>query len=183
MNIKKVFLQIQFSELDRPFLRFLWWQNGVPDKLRIFHHRRVVFFFPCSHLFIKSHPSIPSKTITRKIWRNNSKLLESFYVDSRFTSVDIEEDLKKFVHGSKFLFETAKFGLWGWEHNILNQISKIQFLLRDVFLLFGVEIGFKWRFTFYRLERKWSEKWNFDKKKKLSLTHKVFLPLDILQLL
>ena len=36
LDIKKAFLQIQLRESDRPFLRFLWWQNGDPDKLKVF---------------------------------------------------------------------------------------------------------------------------------------------------
>ncbi|XP_023217501.1 uncharacterized protein LOC111619908 [Centruroides sculpturatus] len=42
-DIRKAFLQIEISEADRNFLRFLWWEGGDPGKLKVFRHRRVVF--------------------------------------------------------------------------------------------------------------------------------------------
>ena len=119
MNIKKAFLQIQLSELDRPFLRFLYWQNGDPDKLNIFQHRRVVFGLTCSPFFLGATLQYHLKHPPKEFEETVSKLLELFYVDNCVTSVE-DEDLKKFIHESKFLFETAKFDLRGWEHNFLN---------------------------------------------------------------
>ncbi|GFW95723.1 uncharacterized protein TNCV_19541 [Trichonephila clavipes] len=42
-DIEKAFLQIGLQEKDRPFLRFLWWENGDKEKTKIYQHKRVVF--------------------------------------------------------------------------------------------------------------------------------------------
>ncbi|XP_055941925.1 uncharacterized protein LOC129971971 [Argiope bruennichi] len=42
-DIKKAFPQISISDKDREYLRFLWFENGDPDKLKIYRHKRVVF--------------------------------------------------------------------------------------------------------------------------------------------
>ncbi|GFU24855.1 uncharacterized protein TNCV_1279911 [Trichonephila clavipes] len=42
-DIEKGFLQIGLQEKDRPFLRFLWWENGDKEKTKIYQHKRVVF--------------------------------------------------------------------------------------------------------------------------------------------
>ncbi|GFY27782.1 uncharacterized protein TNCV_242481 [Trichonephila clavipes] len=41
-DIETAFLQIGLQEKDRPFLRFLWWENGDKEK-KIYQHKRVVF--------------------------------------------------------------------------------------------------------------------------------------------
>ncbi|UYV69309.1 hypothetical protein LAZ67_6003213 [Cordylochernes scorpioides] len=42
-DIEKAFLQISVAEEDRQFLRFLWWEDGKLENLRIYQHKRVVF--------------------------------------------------------------------------------------------------------------------------------------------
>ncbi|GBN99637.1 hypothetical protein AVEN_179941-1 [Araneus ventricosus] len=42
-DIEKAFLQIGLQEDDKPFLRFLWWENGDKENTKIYQHKRVVF--------------------------------------------------------------------------------------------------------------------------------------------
>ncbi|UYV73005.1 hypothetical protein LAZ67_10001461 [Cordylochernes scorpioides] len=42
-DIEKAFLQISVAKEDRQFLRFLWWEDGKQENLRICQHKRVVF--------------------------------------------------------------------------------------------------------------------------------------------
>ena len=61
--------------------------------------------------------------------------------DNCVTSVEDQENLKKFIHKSKLLFETAKFALRGWKHNILN--PKIKNSVPAYYSSFRVEMGFE----------------------------------------
>lgn len=47
-DIKKAFLMIETNEENRPFLRFLWWENVDKKKMKIYQHHRVVFGMNCS---------------------------------------------------------------------------------------------------------------------------------------
>ncbi|UYV61945.1 hypothetical protein LAZ67_1007132 [Cordylochernes scorpioides] len=42
-DIEKAFLQISVAKEVRQFLRFLWWEDGKQENLRIYQHKRVVF--------------------------------------------------------------------------------------------------------------------------------------------
>ncbi|UYV76793.1 hypothetical protein LAZ67_14002028 [Cordylochernes scorpioides] len=42
-DIEKAFFQISVAKEDRQFLRFLWWEDGKQENLRIYQHKRVVF--------------------------------------------------------------------------------------------------------------------------------------------
>lgn len=42
-DIKHAILQISACEHDRSYLKFLWMDDGDPDKLNVFRHCRVVF--------------------------------------------------------------------------------------------------------------------------------------------
>ncbi|XP_055944479.1 uncharacterized protein LOC129975439 [Argiope bruennichi] len=100
-DIEKTFLQIELHEDDRPYLKFLWCQDGQKESLKIFQHRRVVFG-------ITSSPFLLGATLDYHL--NNAppdnnetarNRLKAFYVDNCPHSVENEEELMKFIHESE----------------------------------------------------------------------------------
>ncbi|XP_042906732.2 uncharacterized protein [Parasteatoda tepidariorum] len=119
-DIRKAFLQIQLSEADRPFLRFLWCENGDLSKIKIYQHRRVVFGLTCSPYLLGATLRYHLKKAPESMLDTAVKLEESFYVDNCLTSVEDREHLHKFMTESQYILKRAQFDLRGWEHSILN---------------------------------------------------------------
>ncbi|GFS45503.1 uncharacterized protein TNIN_382121, partial [Trichonephila inaurata madagascariensis] len=116
-DIRRAFLQIGLSELDRPYLKFLWWEEGDPAKPKVFQHRRVVFGLSCSPYLLGATIRFHLQNVPHNFEKTAALLLESFYVDNCVTSVDNHEELEKFIEESKTVLSTAKFELRGWEHS------------------------------------------------------------------
>ncbi|GFY48717.1 integrase catalytic domain-containing protein [Trichonephila inaurata madagascariensis] len=116
-DIRRAFLQIGLSELDRPYLKFLWWEEEDPAKPKVFQHRRVVFGLSCSPYLLGATIRFHLQNVPHNFEKTATLLLESFYVDNCVTSVDDHEELEKFIEDSKTILSTAKFELRGWEHS------------------------------------------------------------------
>ncbi|GFY58480.1 integrase catalytic domain-containing protein [Trichonephila inaurata madagascariensis] len=108
---------IGLSELDRTYLKFLWWEEGDPAKPKVFLYRRVVFGLSCSPYLLGATIRFHRQNVPHNFEKTATLLLESFYVDNCVTSVDDHEELEKFVEESKTILSTAKFELRGWEHS------------------------------------------------------------------
>lgn len=117
-DIKKAFLQISVNELDRDYLKFLWWRDieNQQEKV-IYRHRRVVFGVTSSPFLLSATlqyhlTNIISNHETLKT--TAQKLLSSFYVDNCVTSVDSEKELLTFIDESKEVMSKGNFELRGW---------------------------------------------------------------------
>ncbi|GBL78773.1 hypothetical protein AVEN_65314-1 [Araneus ventricosus] len=115
-DIEKAFLQIELHEHDRPYLKFLWWQDGQKEQLRIFQHRRVVFGITSSPFLLEATLEFHLNNAPPDYKETAQKLLKSFYVDNCVHSVDNEEELMKFIHESQEILSPARFNLRGWEY-------------------------------------------------------------------
>ncbi|GFX99537.1 DUF1758 domain-containing protein [Trichonephila clavipes] len=122
-DIEKAFLQIGLQEKDRPFLRFLWWENGDKEKTKIYQHKRVVFGITSSP-FLGATLEYHLKQVSGHLQLTAQKLLESFYVDNCLTSVDNAEDIERFMLESKEILSLAKFNLRGWVHTGVSEAEK-----------------------------------------------------------
>ncbi|GBM65990.1 hypothetical protein AVEN_152197-1 [Araneus ventricosus] len=115
-DIEKAFLQIGLREDDKPFLRFLWWENGDKENTKIYQHNRVVFGISSSPFLLGATLEHHLKQVTGHLEVTAQKLLESFYVDNCVTSEDNEEELRRFMIESREILSPAKFNLRVWEH-------------------------------------------------------------------
>ncbi|XP_055932289.1 uncharacterized protein LOC129962554 [Argiope bruennichi] len=115
-DIEKAFLQIELHEDDRPYLKFLWWQSGQKENLKIFQHRRVVFGITSSLFLLGATLDYHLNDAPPDYKETARNLLKAFYVDNCVQSVENEEELMKFIHASQEILKSAKFNLRGWEH-------------------------------------------------------------------
>ncbi|GFT06869.1 uncharacterized protein TNCV_3112461 [Trichonephila clavipes] len=122
--IEKAFLQIGVREQDRDFFRFMWYDRENRDHIKIYHYCHVVFG-------VTSSPFIMGATLNQHLENargnidNVDKILrKSFYDDNCVTSFETEEQLQKFIVGSKKLLSSGHFNLRGWQSNILLNPEK-----------------------------------------------------------
>ncbi|GFW38356.1 uncharacterized protein TNCV_1332091 [Trichonephila clavipes] len=114
---------IGLQEKDRPFLRFLWWDNGDKEKTKIYQHKRVVFGITSSPFLLGATLEYHLKQVSVHLQLTAQKLLESFYVDNCLTSVDNAEDIERFMLESKEIL-SLKFNLRGWVHTGVSEAEK-----------------------------------------------------------
>ncbi|GFT26225.1 integrase catalytic domain-containing protein, partial [Nephila pilipes] len=102
---------------DRNYLRFLWWQDGDPNIVKIYRYCRVVFS-------IKSSPFLLGDTLDYHLdrvsddYKSTAQLLKkSMYADNCVASVANRSELIKFIEESKEIMALGKFDLHGWQHN------------------------------------------------------------------
>ncbi|GBO33896.1 hypothetical protein AVEN_81534-1, partial [Araneus ventricosus] len=119
---------IGLREDDKPFLRFLWWENGDKENTKIYQHKRVVFGISSSPFLLGATLEHHLKQVTEHLEVTAQKLLESFYVDNCVTSVDNEEELRRFMIESREILSPAKFNLRGWEHTGVSAGGKSSIL-------------------------------------------------------
>ncbi|GBM21322.1 hypothetical protein AVEN_149897-1 [Araneus ventricosus] len=110
-TLKIHFLQTELHEHNRPYLKFLWWQDGQKEQLRIFQHRRVVFGITSSPFLLEATLEFHLNNAPPDYKETAQKLLKSFYVDNFLHNVDNEEELMKFIHESQGILSPAKFNL------------------------------------------------------------------------
>src|SRR5688572_23983155 len=87
---------IEVAEKDRDFLRFLWWEDVLTEKLRVYRHRRVVFGVNCSPFLLAAVLELHLKSISGENKELAQKLLNSLYVDNCATSVSTHEEYEHF---------------------------------------------------------------------------------------
>ncbi|GFX09989.1 uncharacterized protein TNCV_4101291 [Trichonephila clavipes] len=123
-DIEKAFLLIGLQEKDRPFLRFLWWENGDKEKTKIYQHKRIVFGITSSPFLLGATLEYHSKQVSGHLQPTAQKLLESFYVDNCLTSVDNAEDIERCMLEFKEILSLDKFNLRGWVHTGVSEAEK-----------------------------------------------------------
>ncbi|XP_067121310.1 uncharacterized protein [Centruroides vittatus] len=116
-DIRKAFLQIEISEADRNFLRFLWWEGGDPGKLKVFRHRRVVFGVNSSPFLLGATLNYHLNHVPDHLQETALKLKKSMYVDNCVTSCQSKEELVNFMRQSREIMRLACFDLRGWVYN------------------------------------------------------------------
>lgn len=99
-NIKKAFLQIGLNPKNRNYLRFLLWEQGYPDNLKIYRHRRVVFGISSSPFLLSVPLTKLANDVSEDLRETANKPTESGYVDNLVTSVNDELQLNKFKNDS-----------------------------------------------------------------------------------
>ncbi|CAG7817296.1 unnamed protein product, partial [Allacma fusca] len=113
-DIRKAFLMISVSQLDRDYLRFLWWENDK-ETVKVMRHRRVVFGVnssPFQLAAIIEHHLLNKGTDTANL------LLKSFYVDNCVISLETAEIYESFKSKAIELMAEAKMDLRLWESNL-----------------------------------------------------------------
>jgi hypothetical protein len=116
-DIRKAFLQISVNPRDRDFLRFLWYENGNPEKLKIYRHRRVVFGVNASPFLLAATLKHHLTQVPSDLQETAKKLEYSMYVDNCVASVNSISELDTFILQSKQIMSDARFDLRGWRYN------------------------------------------------------------------
>ncbi|UYV65498.1 hypothetical protein LAZ67_3004525, partial [Cordylochernes scorpioides] len=98
-DIEKAFLQVSVAKEDRQFLRFLWWEDGKQENLRIYQHKRVVF-----GVIYTSSPFLLAATLKLH--------LEQYEMKENVTSL---EEAQVFQQQSIDLLSPAGFNLREWQ--------------------------------------------------------------------
>ncbi|XP_021947712.1 uncharacterized protein LOC110845573 [Folsomia candida] len=126
-DIRKAFQMVGVDEIDRNYLRFLWWEDYAAKKVQVFRHKRVVFGVNSSPFLLGAVISLhlngvadgatdgttDGVTDTRK--EIAQKLLTSLYVDNCVTSVNSKSEFEEFKTTSIQLLAEAKMDLRQWE--------------------------------------------------------------------
>ena len=118
-DIKQAFLNIEISESDRDFLRFLWHDTSDLNNSKVIAYRflRVVFGVTCSpfllHGTIKHH--LEKFLLTDRVLV--SKLLDDFYVDDLTSGVDDISNGKTFCSRTFEIMSRAGLELRKWISN------------------------------------------------------------------
>ncbi|UYV79156.1 hypothetical protein LAZ67_17001281, partial [Cordylochernes scorpioides] len=120
-DIEKAFLQISVAKEDRKFLRFLWWEDGKQENLRIYQHKRVVFG-------VTSNPFLLCATLKLHLeqYENESEvipLLKCMYMDNCVNSVTSLEEAQVFQQQSIDLLSPAGFNLREWQMGRLSIVN------------------------------------------------------------
>ncbi|GFV31472.1 uncharacterized protein TNCV_3462781 [Trichonephila clavipes] len=183
-DIEKAFLQIGLQEKDRPFLRFLWWENGDKEKTKIYQHKRVVFGITSSPFLLGATLEYHLKQVSGHLQLTAQKLLESFYVDNCLTSIDNAEDIERFMLESKEILSLAKFNLRGWVHTGVSEAEKGTLLEEEKKV---PVLGLIWKPDKDTLSVNWEENSKINeipvtKRKILSAVHRIFDPIGDLSL-
>ncbi|XP_045538507.1 uncharacterized protein LOC106708429 isoform X2 [Papilio machaon] len=113
-DIQKAFLQISISPADRNYLKFLWWENEDCNNVIVYRHCRVVFGLTCSPFLLSATLIHYLNSITGAYQQSAQLLKKSWYVDNCITSLDTEEEARKFIAESKHIMNEAKFNLRMW---------------------------------------------------------------------
>ncbi|GBL88874.1 hypothetical protein AVEN_158979-1 [Araneus ventricosus] len=100
-DIKKAFLQISIDDKDRDYLRFLWFENGDPDNLKIYRHKRVVFRINASPFLLGATISYHLDNVPGHLQEVAKKLKTSMYFDNCVTNLDSIEETESFIEQSK----------------------------------------------------------------------------------
>ncbi|GBM03008.1 hypothetical protein AVEN_14522-1 [Araneus ventricosus] len=116
-DIEKALLQIIIEDKDREYLRFLWFENGDPDKLKIYRHKRVVFGINASPFLLGATILYHLDNVPEHLQEVAKRLKTSIYVDNCVTSLDTIEEVESFIEQSKEIMLSAKFDLRGWKYN------------------------------------------------------------------
>ncbi|UYV75899.1 hypothetical protein LAZ67_13001729 [Cordylochernes scorpioides] len=112
-DIEKAFLQISVAKEDRQFLRFLWWEDGKQENLRIYQHKRVVFGVTSSPFLLAATLKLHLEQYEKE--REVIPLLKCMYMDNCVNSVTSLEEAQVFQQQSIDLLSPAGFNLREWQ--------------------------------------------------------------------
>ncbi|UYV65865.1 hypothetical protein LAZ67_3005759 [Cordylochernes scorpioides] len=110
-DIEKAFLQISVAKEDRQFLRFLWWEDGKQENLRIYPHKRVVFGVTSSPFLLAATLKLHLEQYEREV----IPLLKCMYMDNCVNSVTSLEEALVFQQQSIDMLSPAGFNLREWQ--------------------------------------------------------------------
>ncbi|UYV81093.1 hypothetical protein LAZ67_19002754, partial [Cordylochernes scorpioides] len=110
-DIEKAFLQISVAKEDRQFLRFLWWEDGKQENLRIYQHKRVLFGVTSSPFLLAATLKLHLEQYEREV----IPLLKCMYMDNCVNSVTSLEEAQVFQQQSIDLLSPAGFNLREWQ--------------------------------------------------------------------
>ena len=114
-DIRKAFQMIEVNEHDRDYLRFLWWEDPVTQKFKVYRHKRVVFGVNSSPFLLAAVITFHLKNVSQEQELLAEKLLKSLYVDNCATSVDSYEEYELFKNQVTEMLCKAKMHLRNWE--------------------------------------------------------------------
>ena len=114
-DIRKAFQMIEVAEKDRDFLRFLWWEDIMTEKIRVYRHRRVVFGVNCSPFLLAAVLELHLKSISGENKELALKLLNSLYVDNCATSVSTHVEYEHFRNQTVSIMLSAGMNLRNWD--------------------------------------------------------------------
>lgn len=113
-DIAKAFLQISVPTYHRNYLKFLWWEDASLEQIIEYRHCRVVFGLTSSPFLLSATLIHHLNSITGEYQNTAQHLKRSMYVDNCLTSLDTEEDTRRFIAESKHIMSEAKFNLRLW---------------------------------------------------------------------
>lgn len=121
-DIRKAFQMIEVDVQDRDFLRFLWWEDPVEKKFRVYRHKRVVFGVNCSPFLLAAVIELHLKSVKGDQAALAEKLLKSLYVDNCATAVATYEEYEQFKQHSVEIMSEAAMHLRNWEYTLKSDV-------------------------------------------------------------
>ncbi|UYV84734.1 hypothetical protein LAZ67_X003247 [Cordylochernes scorpioides] len=115
-NIRKAFQTIGIDEKERDYLRFLWWDEQDPSKIRTLRHTRVVFGLTCSPFILAAVMKYHLESIEDYRKPVADVLKRSFYVDNLVFSVDEPDELERIREIANDIMDEVKMTLREWEY-------------------------------------------------------------------
>ncbi|UYV84514.1 hypothetical protein LAZ67_X002426 [Cordylochernes scorpioides] len=115
-DIRKAFQTIGIDEKERDYLRFLWWDEQDPFKIRTLRHTRVVFGLTCSPFILAAVLKYHLESIVDDRKPVADVLKRSFYVDNLVFSVDEPDELERIREVANDIMDEAKLTLREWEY-------------------------------------------------------------------
>ncbi|UYV76242.1 hypothetical protein LAZ67_13003148 [Cordylochernes scorpioides] len=115
-DIRKAFQTISIDEKERDYLRFLWWDEQDPSKIRTLRHTRVVFGLTYSPFILAAVLKYHLESIVDDRKPVADVLKRSFYVDNLVFSVDEPDELERIREVANDIMDEAKITLREWEY-------------------------------------------------------------------
>ncbi|UYV61853.1 hypothetical protein LAZ67_1006857 [Cordylochernes scorpioides] len=115
-DIRKAFQTIGIDEKERDYLRFLWWDEQDPSKIRTLRHTRVVFGLTCSPFILAAVLKYHLESIVDYRKPVADVLKRSFYVDNLVFSVDEPDELERIREVANDIRNEVKMTLREWEY-------------------------------------------------------------------
>ena len=113
-DIEQMFMQVKVDPKDRPYLRFLWKNNGHKETYEYTSHLFSATDSPC----IVSYAPRRSAQDNAKAYPGVQKVIErSIYMDDLYLAVSSSNEASKIVHENRKVLATSGFNLTKWNSN------------------------------------------------------------------
>ena len=121
-DIKKAFMRIKINEEDRNYFRFLWFEDGDPDKpIRVYRYASVFFGGPSSpfilNFSILHHLSKHKKDQDPAVQFVAQDLEKKLYCDNVFTGANDEDTAIQYYNISRKVMKDTDITLRQWFTN------------------------------------------------------------------